>query len=677
MAARNSTFDAGRFSELVADAHDDRRIALKHGEPLGDIILPFVRVDGVTDAVSTMANAVGALVSERGTTPLRALVALGNYSFVVCIQLYQTDRHTYASRLDTVFQGEPFGKREGVSHPCAIYNLAIVDEIPSEHDVHIVTLLMHWYLEKAIQSNRKPLFMIGCQQGLNRTGFLIAAALVRLFGVPIERAIRLFRKAHYPGIVKQHFIDQLYARYAGVHGDPAPTNIFSRMPMAYSLENIVHRTLKGESGARDRPIRAHQRAAPRIPLMSTPIESPPGTRDRHTRVAYTHWCGGERLIPSVAHWLYEVTLPRILERVMTCLGEPQPRQTNMVRPFRNGFVRPLPCATAELDRHDADVVKDCDISIKANGRHASLVVSPVGVFVVERFDGRDVRSLPCLFVSDATTRLPLKLTVLECELVETPDALRVYAFDILYSEDALLRAADGGPLCAAPFDVRRERLAHLFSINVLRLDGARTLIMQHKPFYPLTSKLLQTLRTGGLDGLFDPFLCDPRGNDGFIVSRRSANVLCRLSSGSTQFPHMKLKEAHTVDVLLALGGRGVAASFAHTGGMGTFGTTGFNHVTLDDGTVLHYDATLLNAEADTIHGLGGPGLYECVCVVTGKRFGFRVGHRRTDIHEPNRLVPTIKSCLALTKEGFYLDALDVYMRRRLAERKRRRDSSAS
>ena len=665
MTQRAPTYDACRFSELMPDAHDDCRILIKHGEPIGDILLPFVRIDGITDSISTMANALTALISERGNTQRRTLVSSGDYSFVVCLQLYQTERHAHVSRIDTIFQGEPFGHREGMSHPCSVYNVHLVDEIPSEGDIQMITLLVHWYLEKAAFTNRKPLILIGCQQGLNRTGFVVSALLIRLFGVPVERALTLFRKAHYPGIVKQHFIDQLYARYCGVHGDDVvPQSIFSRMPLSFSIENIIHRTIRGSThNARDRPSRTHQQCMKRLPLMiHTQLDGP-----RPLRTNTTQWMN-DRFTPSVAHWLYEVTLPRIIQTLSKAFQTCPFRPGHGIRPFRNGFVRPLPCCSAELDRHDSGVLTDCAISIKANGRHATLVASAIGVFVIERFETRDVRSLPCIFVSDEKKQTPLKLTILECELIDREDALRIYVFDVLYSEDDFLNT--DGLVHVQPFSERRKRLELLFSKQTLRLDGAKALQLNVKPFYPLNKQLLHTLEYGDVTTLFDSFLCEKHGNDGYIVTRMSANIFCQYENET--LPHMKLKQSHTVDLLLSVVRGRITASFVHTNGNGTFGLSGFNHVSLNRGVVLHYDPTMLNDDIEDVIVLGGTGLYECTCVVVDATFGFRVGHRRTDINEPNRLVPTIKSCIELTKEGFYLEALGNYMRQRKDEKKRKR-----
>jgi hypothetical protein len=665
MAHRSSNYDAGRFSELMPDAHDECRIVLKHGEPIGDLFLPFVRIDGVMDAISTMANALTALISERGTTQRRLLVSNGDYSYVVCIQLYQTERHAHVSRIDTIFQGEPMGYREGMSHPCSVHNAYLVDEIPSENDIQTLTLLVHWYLERAVKANRKPLFLIGCQQGLNRTGFVICSLLIRLFGVPVEDAFCLFRKAHYPGIVKQHFIDQLYARNEGVYGDAPPKSIFARFPMALSIENIVHRTIRGSNQSRDRPVRVQQQCAQRNPMIVHAM--PDGFKSRSHS---TQWLN-DRLVPSVANWLYTVTLPRILQTLAKDVPHCPFRTSNGLRPFRNGFVRPLPCCAAELDRHDGDVLTDCAISIKANGRHASLIACPIGVFVIERSETKDVRSLSCAFVSDASKRTPLKLTVLECELIETPDEFRVYAFDALYSEDPTV-----GEVHTMTFSDRRVRLEALFAKNTLVVPGAKTLRLSVKPFYPLNKALLHTLQHGDPSTLFDSYLCSERGNDGYIVTRQSANIFCQVE-GSKVLPHMKLKQSHTVDLLLTVARGKVTASFAHTNGQGTFGTPGFNHMSLESGAVLHYNATYLNDDVEDVQTMGGTGLYECVCVVAGPTFGFRVGHRRMDIQEPNRLVPTIKSCLELTKEGFYLESLGAYMRERKEDKKRKYDSVSS
>jgi hypothetical protein len=647
--------DYSRFSELVPSAQDDDSLVIKHGEPIADLFLPYVRIDSIDTMLSTVTNSMMALLSDKNSaSPLRSLVAQSEFTFVVIIQFYQKGVASYNTTVDTIYQGERSGHSRMTNQPCYIYNVHIATEIPSEHDIQLISLIVHWFLKtsKKVTKKCKPLFVIGCQQGLNRTGYVICSLLTRLFGIPIHQSIQAFRKAHYPGIVKQHFIDQLYKRYENVHACNESVSMFLRMPMALSIENLIHRKLQNSTQRRDKMITQ--------PTKDREVYTVYNAFQEVIRERHTTWLG-EELSINITTFLYTKTIPSILTSIATLLPNSGIQGGN-IRYFRNGFVRPFPCNKMELDSYGNDVFQELMISIKANGRHATLIVCPIGVFVIERTQQvNEVKTLPFVFVS--SEKIPLQLTVLEVEIMEYESCTYIFPFDILYSEDATIEYR-GKNVCCAPFNVRQDVLRGLLSANVASLEcGTKRVCIIQKTFYPLTSTLLKQLATN-LDEkiceLYPSVLTRQDGNDGFILSKKSANILGRVDGSDTIFPHLKLKEVHSVDLSLTIGGhREVKAHYAE----------GWLHdnAILEDG--LQYDTCALSRDYERIVQ-EGPGMYECVCRVTKNRVGFRVACKRLDITEPNRMNPTIASCIKLTHEGFYIQELAAYLKEKHLKRKR-------
>jgi mRNA-capping enzyme len=55
---------------------------------------------------------------------------------------------------------------------------------------------------------------VHCTHGFNRTGFLICSYLVEKLDYSIDMAVSLFAESRPPGIYKQDYLNDLYARYA-------------------------------------------------------------------------------------------------------------------------------------------------------------------------------------------------------------------------------------------------------------------------------------------------------------------------------------------------------------------------------------------------------------------------------------------------------------------------------
>jgi mRNA-capping enzyme len=83
-------------------------------------------------------------------------------------------------------------------------------ETPSRENT---TLFLN-IVENFIRNN--PLDSIGvhCTHGFNRSGFLICAYLVEKLDYSVDMAVALFAEARPPGIYKEEYVRELFARYA-------------------------------------------------------------------------------------------------------------------------------------------------------------------------------------------------------------------------------------------------------------------------------------------------------------------------------------------------------------------------------------------------------------------------------------------------------------------------------
>nr|CAB3265660.1 mRNA-capping enzyme-like [Phallusia mammillata] len=90
-------------------------------------------------------------------------------------------------------------------------------ECPDEHSTKLFVDLCDRIIRK------HPLSIIGihCTHGYNRTGFLVCAYLVEKLDWSVEAAFSAFAQARPPGIIKGHYIEELFARY-GVREDAPP-----------------------------------------------------------------------------------------------------------------------------------------------------------------------------------------------------------------------------------------------------------------------------------------------------------------------------------------------------------------------------------------------------------------------------------------------------------------------
>ncbi|XKL60565.1 hypothetical protein PGB90_007622 [Kerria lacca] len=86
--------------------------------------------------------------------------------------------------------------------------------------------------------SRDPLSIIGvhCTHGFNRTGFLLISFLVEVYYYNVEVAIHQFARVRPPGIYKEEYIKELYARYDDVNcapmAPPLPSWYYEEKPIS-------------------------------------------------------------------------------------------------------------------------------------------------------------------------------------------------------------------------------------------------------------------------------------------------------------------------------------------------------------------------------------------------------------------------------------------------------------
>jgi mRNA-capping enzyme len=61
-----------------------------------------------------------------------------------------------------------------------------------------------------LEKHPRRFVLVHCTHGFNRTGYVIASALIRLANMPVEAALRSFASARPPGIYKDAYIDELF-----------------------------------------------------------------------------------------------------------------------------------------------------------------------------------------------------------------------------------------------------------------------------------------------------------------------------------------------------------------------------------------------------------------------------------------------------------------------------------
>nr|XP_002130836.2 mRNA-capping enzyme-like [Ciona intestinalis] len=78
------------------------------------------------------------------------------------------------------------------------------------------------FCENMLKKHPQTIIGVHCTHGYNRTGFLICAYLVEKLDWSIEAAYSAFSEARPPGILKAHYIEELFERYGSKDDAPGP-----------------------------------------------------------------------------------------------------------------------------------------------------------------------------------------------------------------------------------------------------------------------------------------------------------------------------------------------------------------------------------------------------------------------------------------------------------------------
>ena len=77
------------------------------------------------------------------------------------------------------------------------------------------------------QAHGSPIAVVHCTHGINRTGYLVAIALVRLHHMSVQQALAAFAKVRPPGVWREEYVRTLVAKYGGSMPKLAPPPAWS------------------------------------------------------------------------------------------------------------------------------------------------------------------------------------------------------------------------------------------------------------------------------------------------------------------------------------------------------------------------------------------------------------------------------------------------------------------
>lgn len=518
-------------------------VVVRHGRPIHNLFIPIQRVDGImsrggrqqTLEMSAVAAVLRDIVSSMETGE--------HVGRIVCIQIKNWRDG------DDRLSCECLLKRQG-DVECHIFTLAISnpDGVPSAHGVQTAAMLVARYLQT--DASERTVFVIGCLKGLNRTGFLVCAILHTLFGIPVGDALSKFRCAHYPGIVKQAFIDTLLTRYGG--GEPR--HPLDAMPANFSYYNIVHKSLlpEGITADEERLVSFSERGfEPMVDVMvgrPDRLKDPGGSTVREGRKGANRWAVCRSAAADVCALMESAYLLHA--------GSDQRASDGIRREFLDGFVKLVPCTAARMDALGEDGRGKVAVSVKADGVHGTLFIMPYGTYLATRGHHQHLRLLPV--VARSLVMEPV-CYALECEVITSGQEISVYCFDMIYSTEW-----SGSP---PPFMMRHDELARLMESlsNNMKMEhacGASVQVM-HKPFLFVgrdTAVLRKVLNLdrNAFQGAFGEELTKPGRYDGFVISIADKGV----AIPEERYRHMKLKQHHTIDLFVEEVPDGVRLSYA-------------------------------------------------------------------------------------------------------------------
>lgn len=338
---------------------------------------------------------------------------------------------------------------------------ALYSEIPTETDILCILIQISRWLESLDPTLSKPCIFIGCEQGLNRTGYIVVNILVRLYNLNTMDALRRFTHVRPPGITKTHFISSLFKRFG-----PLTVPVSKCLPPVFFSQKQLMR-ITGRHTVESR--RVHNPVPMRFHTFTEHVAFEALMRDKPNKLIASYLRGHMNTVINALFTL-----------------EANHHVDLFTKRFYVGFNKPVPCDTA-IAACIKNTPSDWAVSLKADGIHVCILCTQIGTFLLER--GRHASppvTLPDIWRDN--DKVPLGCTLLEGERIGD----MIWVYDILFSHDM-------GIGKKTPFRTRYNNLVGLYRHNqppnicikpFKRLDRAASLSDLHFPQMPPTDGLV-------------------------------------------------------------------------------------------------------------------------------------------------------------------------------------------
>ena len=442
------------------------------GGCIANLIVPMQRLNDVSK--HTLHKDIDKICNGYGFRPKNVTDAL-----VIHIKA------SSSSHLNSIGEITPCMRSSTVTRFVKFFIAALYREIPSETDIICILARITTWLHSLDSSMSKPCIFIGCEQGLNRTGYIVVNLLVRMYNLPVMEALKRFRHVRPPGITKSHFITSLFRRF-----ESGNVSVVKCLPPVF----FSHKQLMRITG--------------RHMVESRRLHNPlPTSFTRFTEHTAFEALMRDKPNKVIASFLQNY-LRDIVDNMYTL--ESGQHADIFTKRFYMGLTKPIPC-DQKTGNEIIQAPSDWAVSLKADGVHVCILCTPIATFLLER--GKHTSppvTLP--FIWRNTHNIGLECTLIEGERVN--DALWVY--DILYSKDLAVGKK-------TPFRARYNKLIGLYRHNP-------TKDVRIKPFKRISSQLT-------LASLYFP---EMPPTDGLIIYSRE--------STPTDAVVYKIKEHHTVEL---------------------------------------------------------------------------------------------------------------------------------
>ncbi|XP_014662100.1 PREDICTED: mRNA-capping enzyme-like [Priapulus caudatus] len=376
--------------------------------------------------------------------------------------------------------------------------------------------------QKFVAQHPLEIIVIHCTHGFNRTGFLICSYLVEKCDWSIEAAVDAFKKSRPPGIIKGHYLEELFGRYGDREDAPPPPPL----PDWYTESDDSNLDDDGE---------------PLPNNLSQDGSTQNGSRKRFKRELHVK---NPKFMDGVSG-ITPITMQPTLAQI-------QRKCQDMCKWNGTGFPGAQPVS---MDIHNISLLtkKPYKVSWKADGfRYMMLIDGENQVYMIDRDN--------CVFQIDSL-RFPKRKqpeehvvdTLVDGEMiideVDGEKVPRYLLYDIIKFE--------GNDVGGCDFDRRllcigRELIGPRHQMMTQgKIDRTKeSFSVRAKPFYDLTEtrKLLDTKFTGQVSHEIDGLIYQP-GTDPYHCGRCSDMLKWKPASLNTIDFRMKIAQIEGVGLL--------------------------------------------------------------------------------------------------------------------------------